>query len=487
MQFDPKKYVFAGSRQRVSPFPTYFSYEIMCHDMKKNVNAALHDVIMVCKGTLMIFFVDRTSWESTGTAIAKEVQKNPSLFAQLTKAHEKDAPTFINFTKKAAQTVSRETPDIELFNFYKTFETLYRKIYVPYAPVWVMGDALSSILYQIILEREPNQEKASEVFSALTQEPSAMVALMERKALLELACHITKHPKSQEKRIQKHVDNYFWVTRDYEDPVLTYDDVSQRLQEMVDNNPAEELNRLENSIAAIEQTREKYLSEYPISKAHEKLFQAMRDGVHLKELRKRNVSIGLYYFDKVLEEIGRRLFLSIRQVRFMRVEDVQNALLEKKDLTHEINDRINLSLWHSINGLKTDITTGKKAEQFYNTTCVADKNTTEFSGTPVSPGIARGPVKIVMNPDECGKVEKGDIIVTVQVVPSFSTAIIKAAGIVCDGGTGITSHPATLAREAEIPCVIQTRFAREVLKDGDMVEVDGYKGVVRKLDSKNQK
>lgn len=451
--------------------------------MKKFVNVALRDVIMVCKGTLMIFFVDRTSWESTGLAIAKEVEKNPSLFAELTKAHEKEAPAFINFTKKAGQIVSKETSDTELFNFYTTFETLYRKIYASYAPVWVMGDALSAILYQAILEREPNQEKAAEIFSALTQEPNAMVALMERKALLELACHIAKHPEKQEKRIQKHVDNYFWVTRDYEDPVMTYDDVSKRLQEMSNNNPVEELKRLEESITAIEQNRRKYLSEYLISKVHQKLFQAMREGVHLKELRKRNVSIGLYFFDKVLEEIGRRLFLSIRQVRFMRIEDVQSALLEKKDLTHEINDRINLSLWHSMDGTKTDIIVGKKAEQFYNTTCVADKNTTEFHGVPVSPGIARGPVKIVMNPDECGKIEKGDVIVTVQVVPSFSTAIIRCGAIVCDGGTGITSHPATLSREAGVPCVIQTRFAREVLKDGDIVEVDGYKGVVRKLDS----
>ena len=85
----------------------------------------------------------------------------------------------------------------------------------------------------------------------------------------------------------------------------------------------------------------------------------------------------------------------------------------------------------------------------------------------------------MLNPDECTKVEKGDIIVSIQVVPSFSTAIIKSAGIICDGGHGITSHPATLAREAGVPCIIQTRFAREILRDGDIVEVDGYKGLAR--------
>jgi pyruvate,water dikinase len=127
------------------------------------------------------------------------------------------------------------------------------------------------------------------------------------------------------------------------------------------------------------------------------------------------------------------------------------------------------------------VVTGKDAADFRDQYCAVSKDAKEFTGTPVSPGVGKGRVKIVMNPDECGKVEKGDVIVTVQAVPSFSSAIIKCSALVCDGGTGITSHPATLAREAGVPCVIQTRFARQVLKDGDMVEVDGYKGIVRKI------
>jgi phosphohistidine swiveling domain-containing protein len=209
----------------------------------------------------------------------------------------------------------------------------------------------------------------------------------------------------------------------------------------------------------------------------------MRDMAHLKELRKRYVSESLYYFDKVLIEIGKRLFMSIKQVRFMTTDDLKKSLIVGQDISEEINQRMKQSVWY-FSGMKMDIIIGKKAENLFNKFNKPAKNLKEFTGMAVSPGIAKGPVKIVMNPDELDKVKKGDIIVSVQVVPSFSTAIIKSAGIICDGGHGATSHPATLAREAGIPCVIQTRFAREILKDGDIVEVDGYKGVARLIKKK---
>ena len=60
----------------------------------------------------------------------------------------------------------------------------------------------------------------------------------------------------------------------------------------------------------------------------------------------------------------------------------------------------------------------------------------------------------------------------------------KAAAIVTDEG-GITSHAAIVSRELGIPCVIGTKFATKVFKDGDLIEVDADKGIVRKI--KNEK
>ena len=56
----------------------------------------------------------------------------------------------------------------------------------------------------------------------------------------------------------------------------------------------------------------------------------------------------------------------------------------------------------------------------------------------------------------------------------------KSAAIVTDAG-GILCHAAIVSRELKIPGVIGTKYATKVFKDGDLVEVDANKGIVRKI------
>ncbi len=64
--------------------------------------------------------------------------------------------------------------------------------------------------------------------------------------------------------------------------------------------------------------------------------------------------------------------------------------------------------------------------------------------------------------------------------PEYIDAIRRAGAIVTDVG-GLTSHAAIVSRELNIPCIVGTKIATTVLKDGDLVEVDATNGVVRKL------
>lgn len=64
--------------------------------------------------------------------------------------------------------------------------------------------------------------------------------------------------------------------------------------------------------------------------------------------------------------------------------------------------------------------------------------------------------------------------------PKLMSALIRCGAIVTDEG-GLTSHAAIVARELKKPCIVGTKIATDVLRDGDLVEVDADKGVVRKL------
>ena len=78
------------------------------------------------------------------------------------------------------------------------------------------------------------------------------------------------------------------------------------------------------------------------------------------------------------------------------------------------------------------------------------------------------------------KFKRGDILVSPATNPNILPVMKIAAAIITDEG-GITCHAAIVSREFKIPCVVGTKIATKVLKDGDLVEVDAEKGVVRKL------
>lgn len=113
-----------------------------------------------------------------------------------------------------------------------------------------------------------------------------------------------------------------------------------------------------------------------------------------------------------------------------------------------------------------------------------------LSGSPASPGIATGIVKILKSPKEVGKIKKGEILVAEYTNPDYVPAMKKAAAIITEKG-GRTSHAAIVSREFGIPAVVGAQNAMSILKDGIMITVNGrtgeiYKGSILVAD-KNQK
>jgi pyruvate,water dikinase len=113
-------------------------------------------------------------------------------------------------------------------------------------------------------------------------------------------------------------------------------------------------------------------------------------------------------------------------------------------------------------------------------TSSADENLDVLAGIAASPGVHRGMVRIVSSPDDFGRLEPGDVLVTVTTGESFNVAIALTSALVTDTGA-VMCHAAITAREFGIPCVVGTHDATIRLRDGDVVEVDGDAGVVRRI------
>ncbi|MDD1756302.1 MAG: phosphoenolpyruvate synthase [Methanomassiliicoccales archaeon] len=100
-----------------------------------------------------------------------------------------------------------------------------------------------------------------------------------------------------------------------------------------------------------------------------------------------------------------------------------------------------------------------------------------LKGLAASPGMASGPVRLYKEEESLDVVKKGDILVTIMTSPDMVPAMTRAAAIITDEG-GMTCHAAIVARELGTPCIVGSKEATKLLKDGMVVTVDGARGVV---------
>ncbi len=100
-------------------------------------------------------------------------------------------------------------------------------------------------------------------------------------------------------------------------------------------------------------------------------------------------------------------------------------------------------------------------------------------GLPASPGAAAGRTEIILQPSEIVNLKEGEILVAEMTTPDFVPAMKRSAAIVTDRG-GRTCHAAIVSRELGVPCVVGTGNATKILKEKQLVTVDGFQGKVFK-------
>ncbi len=102
-------------------------------------------------------------------------------------------------------------------------------------------------------------------------------------------------------------------------------------------------------------------------------------------------------------------------------------------------------------------------------------------GLAASSGLAVGRVRVLDSLDQADQLLAGEVLVTRMTSPDWVPTMRRAAALVTDGG-GMTCHAAIVSRELRVPCVVGARTATTVLRDGELVTVDGARGIVSEGD-----
>jgi len=101
-------------------------------------------------------------------------------------------------------------------------------------------------------------------------------------------------------------------------------------------------------------------------------------------------------------------------------------------------------------------------------------------GLAASAGVVEGRARVLLVEDEMGSLEPGEILVVHTTDVGWTPLFLVAAGVVTELG-GPLSHAAVVAREFGVPSVVNVAAATHAIRTGDLLRVDGDRGVVERL------
>lgn len=206
-----------------------------------------------------------------------------------------------------------------------------------------------------------------------------------------------------------------------------------------------------------EQKQKEKRKEVIIPKPLQKIFAEFRELVFYRTERTDVFYKLLVVARPIFKQVAKKYKLSFQDLKKYTIQDLLNGTLKKYP------DSFGCATYKDQGIFFTQKIFGNQAVQ---------KNET-LTGAIAQKGCVRGVVKIVKSTQDLSKVQEGDIFVTQMTFPSFIAGMHRAAAFVTDEG-GITCHAAIVAREMKKPCIIGTKIATKVLKDGMMVEVDAH-------------
>ncbi len=316
-----------------------------------------------------------------------------------------------------------------------------------------------------------------------------LAKIIERKSDLKKII-IAKEPKEFIKfcptevkiKIEALKDKYSWLGIMFLiDSVPTTDDIVAELKEIVIKGSK----KSEDNIIRLRKLQKK-LADQAVKKLAIK-GELFKDIFYLKSLAHQRTEelffaqMGEYLARSFLKTTASRLSVNYNEFIYLTYDEILKMLSGggKRNkinlLKKEIKKRQkNFALMLIDNQRKllsgADIKKWREKEEL-------EQNINIIKGTPASPGRAKGRVVVIKNLSDLNLLKRGDILVTYMTTPNFISAMRKSAAIITNDG-GLTCHAAIISRELGIPCIVGTKIATKVLKNGDLVDVDATHGKV---------
>jgi phosphoenolpyruvate synthase/pyruvate phosphate dikinase len=203
-----------------------------------------------------------------------------------------------------------------------------------------------------------------------------------------------------------------------------------------------------------------------------------------REYRKQINLMGFHICDAVLSSIELKTGIPKKYLKYLSFEEVENVLkgLISIDMLRERREKgVMIIFEKNTYKILIDTEASSLKRELDDKSKLSDiRNQTIIPGQVASQGYAKGIAKIILDTKDFNKFNDGEVLVSGMTRPEFIPLMKKAIAIVTNEG-GITCHAAIVSRELGKPCIIGTKNATEIIKDGDLIEVRANHGTVRIL------
>lgn len=228
--------------------------------------------------------------------------------------------------------------------------------------------------------------------------------------------------------------------------------------------------------------KNKIIKKYNLDKDTVELCENLNFFTIWQDQRKIKTLKSIEQFEILLKEVEKRYKVLLKTLKLLMPDElIEKRFLDKKFISIiKQRDDFCLILMHPKVKNHAKAYQGKEAKRLLSKLKKSEskKKVDSITGMCASTGQAIGKVSICMTLNDINNFKEGDILITGMTRPEYLSAMKKSAAIVTNEG-GVTCHAAIISRELGIPCVIGTKIATKVLKNGDLVEVKANHGEIR--------
>jgi phosphohistidine swiveling domain-containing protein len=339
----------------------------------------------------------------------------------------------------------------------------------------VLGERVRSIVTAQLTERGERSREAA-ILHALQEPGMQSVVWKEKRDLLRIAAKGLTDI-DLEKAVAGHIVAHGWLAYHwFQGEPWTQEIILQRISRLgTQKECIALLHRLDDDQKESEESVRRIFSDLSFSSEEVSLVRQYRQWISLRTHVKDNINLAAFKLLPLLELLARRIGWPAEEMPLLTFHELSTLAIQDLANLHRLASERRVSFGCTLAGSSSEIYT--PARPLPRKRAVSG---TELKGQIAFAGLVRGIARILRSPKEASRVATGDILVVPMTTPDFLPAMERAAAFVTDEG-GITCHAAIVAREMRKPCIVGTARATTTFKDGDMLEIDALKGIVRKI------